>query len=646
MERGFLSYKGSGVGRGVKEKQVLMADKSVMISKHVNLALGSNSATQTHNVVNAGLESFPTVSEAHGIHAPASTNEVNMNDVDTVNNVANNGTMMGPTPVGNTPGRSISYANVSGEPSRKALNFRTLFTPDGNEVNVAVPVESFRAISEQFANTTYGVNTLGMERGFLSQKGSRVERGVKEKQVLMANKSFEVSKHVNVALGTNSATRTHNVVNKGLESFPTVSEAHGTHTPASANEVNMNDAGTVNKVANNGTSVGPTSAGNTPGRSTLYANVIGEPSRKALNFHLGSSYTRALIEIRADVELKDNIDKCPKNIDSGVANNLKKPSQTLRGVLVGCKVAFCLLEDLTAFCLKISLRFASRPHCVLLQDLHCVLLEDLTAFCLKTSLRFASRPHCVLLQGKENGVNILKSIDEGPFHMGTFRETLAEGYEDNDRYNADIRATNIILQGLPKDIYSLINHYTDAKDIWDRVKMLMEGSKLTKEDCESQLYDDFEHFRQHKGETIHDYYLRFAKLINDMHNIKMTMSRMQLNSKFVNNMLPEWGRFVTAVKLNRGLRDSNYDQLYAYLKQHEAHANEKKMMLDRFTQHIVDPPALMTIVSHQQYNSQSSTNPSSTYVSSHFADNSQLDSGLSPTDNLIENLTNTLALLT
>ncbi|GJW94352.1 hypothetical protein Tco_0174024 [Tanacetum coccineum] len=92
-----------------------------------------------------------------------------------------------------------------------------------------------------------------------------------------------------------------------------------------------------------------------------------------------------------------------------------------------------------------------------------------------------------------------------------------------ERYNADIRATNILLQGLPKDIYTLINHYTDAIDIWDNVKMLLEGSELTKEDRESQL--------------------------------------MQLNSKFVNNMLPEWGRFVTAVKLNRGLRDSNYDQL-------------------------------------------------------------------------------------
>ncbi|GKG07036.1 hypothetical protein Tco_0330005, partial [Tanacetum coccineum] len=98
--------------------------------------------------------------------------------------------------------------------------------------------------------------------------------------------------------------------------------------------------------------------------------------------------------------------------------------------------------------------------------------------------------------------------------------------EDKDRYKTDIRATNILFQGLPKDIYTLINHYTEAKDIWDNVKMLLEGSKLTKEDRESLLYDDFEHFRQNKGETIYDYYVWFAKLINDMRNIKMTMSRM------------------------------------------------------------------------------------------------------------------------
>ncbi|GKB16012.1 hypothetical protein Tco_0849935 [Tanacetum coccineum] len=231
--------------------------------------------------------------------------------------------------------------------------------------------------------------------------------------------------------------------------------------------------------------------------------------------------------------------------------------------------------------------------------------------------------------------NILKSIDEGPFKMGKFRETLAEGAlhlgperdrvfadltpEEKERFKADIRATNILLQ---------------------------EGSELTKDERKSQLYDEFEHFRQNKGETIHEYYVRFTKPINDMRNIKMTMPKMQLNSKFVNNMLHEWGRFVTAVKLNRGLKKSNYDQLYAYLKQHEAHANEKKMMLERYNQHAIDPLAFVSNVSPQQYPTQSLTIPQYAYVPSvthqpQFADYTPLDSGITPTDDLIENLTKT-----
>ncbi|GJY84329.1 hypothetical protein Tco_0497705 [Tanacetum coccineum] len=268
--------------------------------------------------------------------------------------------------------------------------------------------------------------------------------------------------------------------------------------------------------------------------------------------------------------------------------------------LMELSILFCLLQDICTGFGLIRDGFGHLRFCL-------KILRLVTAFCLKTD--FASWQQRIRLycQGKENGVNILKSIDEGPFQMGTFWETLAEGNEgalyrgperprvyfdlspeDKERYNADIRATNILLQGLPKGIYTLINHYTDAKDIWDNVKMLLEG------------------------ETIHDYY----------------------------------GRFVTAVKLNRGLRDSNFDQLYAYLKQHEAHANENKMMLDRFTQHTVDPLALMSNVSHPQYHSLSSTTPPSTYVPSYFSDNTQPYTGLSLTDNLIENLTNTLALLT
>nr|GEY43277.1 transposon Ty3-I Gag-Pol polyprotein [Tanacetum cinerariifolium] len=59
------------------------------------------------------------------------------------------------TLAGNTPGMS-SYANVTSEPSRKALNFRTLYTPAGNRVDVVVTIKSIKAISGHFTNTAYG----------------------------------------------------------------------------------------------------------------------------------------------------------------------------------------------------------------------------------------------------------------------------------------------------------------------------------------------------------------------------------------------------------------------------------------------------------------------------------------------------------
>ncbi|GJV30959.1 retrovirus-related pol polyprotein from transposon TNT 1-94 [Tanacetum coccineum] len=38
-----------------------------------------------------------------------------------------------------------------------------------------------------------------------------------------------------------------------------------------------------------------------------------------------------------------------------------------------------------------------------------------------------------------------------------------------------MKATNIILQGLPADIYSLVNHHRVSKDLWERVQLLMQG---------------------------------------------------------------------------------------------------------------------------------------------------------------------------
>ncbi|GJU17760.1 hypothetical protein Tco_1145726 [Tanacetum coccineum] len=112
-----------------------------------------------------------------------------------------------------------------------------------------------------------------------------------------------------------------------------------------------------------------------------------------------------------------------------------------------------------------------------------------------TSLRFAQDFHCVLLE--DHIADALGTTPEGGILLGPERPRTYEDLSDTEkkRYDADVRATNIVLQGLPKDIYKLINHNIEAKAIWDNVKMLLAGSELTKEDRESQLYDEFERFK-------------------------------------------------------------------------------------------------------------------------------------------------------
>ncbi|GKD60448.1 hypothetical protein Tco_1297957 [Tanacetum coccineum] len=113
--------------------------------------------------------------------------------------------------------------------------------------------------------------------------------------------------------------------------------------------------------------------------------------------------------------------------------------------------------------------------------------------------------------------------------------------------DCDVQATNIILHGLSPIVYALVNHQEETKDIWDRVKLLMKDTKLSYQEREGRLYNLFD---------------KFASI------------QVQVNTKFLNALPPEWSKFVTDVKLAKSLYTTNYDQLYAYLSQYEWPANE------------------------------------------------------------------------
>ncbi|GJT66820.1 reverse transcriptase domain-containing protein [Tanacetum coccineum] len=181
---------------------------------------------------------------------------------------------------------------------------------------------------------------------------------------------------------------------------------------------------------------------------------------------------------------------------------------------------------------------------------------------------------------------ILESVEHGPLIWPTIEEngvTRTNKYEELSatekiQADCDLKATNIILQGLPLDVYSLVNHHRVAKDLWERVQLLMQ-------------------------------------------------EQFEVNTKFLNGLPPEWSKFVTDVKLVRDLHTTNFDQLHAYLEQDELHANEVRIMRERnqdplalAANHQMTPSHINTYQSsynNSQFQQQFSPSQSPQYGSSH-----------------------------
>ncbi|GJX64956.1 hypothetical protein Tco_0299299 [Tanacetum coccineum] len=116
------------------------------------------------------------------------------------------------------------------------------------------------------------------------------------------------------------------------------------------------------------------------------------------------------------------------------------------------------------------------------------------------------------IENRENGRMILNSVQNGPLvwptvvqEDGTTRKKKYEELSVVEKLQADYdpKATNIVLQGLPPDVYAIVNHHIVAKEIWDRVKLLMQGMKLSLQEKECKLYEEFDKFSFVKGETLY-----------------------------------------------------------------------------------------------------------------------------------------------
>nr|GEW88543.1 hypothetical protein [Tanacetum cinerariifolium] len=112
------------------------------------------------------------------------------------------------------------------------------------------------------------------------------------------------------------------------------------------------------------------------------------------------------------------------------------------------------------------------------------------------------------IENRENERMILNSVLNGLLVWPTVAQedgtTRTKKYEELSVFkklqaDCDLKATNIVLQGLSPDVYAIFNHHKVSKDIWNRVKLLMQGTKLSLQERECKLYDEFDKFSFMKG---------------------------------------------------------------------------------------------------------------------------------------------------
>nr|GEX17710.1 hypothetical protein [Tanacetum cinerariifolium] len=66
---------------------------------------------------------------------------------------------------------------------------------------------------------------------------------------------------------------------------------------------------------------------------------------------------------------------------------------------------------------------------------------------------------------------------------------------------------NSIKNGLPNDIYSLIDRNKTAKDLWDALERHMLGSEYGKQDMKAAVLYEYETFKATEGELLLDTYI-------------------------------------------------------------------------------------------------------------------------------------------
>ncbi|XP_063942734.1 uncharacterized protein LOC135150381 [Daucus carota subsp. sativus] len=174
----------------------------------------------------------------------------------------------------------------------------------------------------------------------------------------------------------------------------------------------------------------------------------------------------------------------------------------------------------------------------------------------------------IILEHTEDGVTV-------PHR--TYPKTPAEfSDEDNELINLDVTLQLILIESLDPVMYNNVFNCTSAKQIWDTLQIINEGSEEVRENKKEILVAQYEQFGSNPGEGISEVFIRFNNLINNLNLNGKYYDNKEVNLKFLLTLPEHLEHRITAIRESRDLTEISLEQLYGVLKTYELEQAQTK----------------------------------------------------------------------
>ena len=172
--------------------------------------------------------------------------------------------------------------------------------------------------------------------------------------------------------------------------------------------------------------------------------------------------------------------------------------------------------------------------------------------------------------------NLWKVVDKGP-HIpsvvvnGVSIPKLEEDWDENDIKQSEInaKAMNLLYCALDPSEFNRISTCMSAKEIWDTLEVIHEGTDQVKNTKVNMLVHTYEMFRMEPNESITDMYTRFTNIVNAMRSLGKVISNADLVNKILRSLPTSWDPKVTAIQEAKDVDKLPLEQLVGSLMTYE-----------------------------------------------------------------------------